>query len=257
MVDARTSVGVRILGSSFGRVLAASIWLSLGAEIACSGSPATRIGPADEADAPAPSDGERSASSTAQPLSEATSSQTTATTGPAATSDAPTTGDTTSAGDSTTLAGPTTDTGATGEGGDGTGDAETGDRAQARLCSRPYTLSGTPGKGASRGEKSPAAYADENERLRRGFDVAVDRGDRQRWTSKEGIEIDGLDPSERHTIMISAADGKRIRKLVLDFRARGGHDLCLGFDDFYNTWQLRKLRSGQRCGPCVTREDAS
>lgn len=206
-----------------------------------------------------PSDGESSPSPTAQPLSAATSSQTTATSGPVATGDVPTTGETSSAGDSTTLAGPRTDTeaAATGDGGDASGDGETGDHAQARLCSRPYTLSGTPGKGASRGDKSPAAYADANERLRRGFDVAVDRGDRQRWTSKEGIEIDGLDPSERHTIMISAADGKRIRKLVLDFRARGGHDLCLGFDDFYNTWQLRKLRSGQRCGPCVTREDAS
>ncbi len=138
------------------------------------------------------------------------------------------------------------------------GDAEEGDTGaggptSARLCSRPYTLSGTPGKGASRGGKSSADYAEATARLRRGFDVAVDGGERQRWSSKEGIEIDGLDPSRRHTVKISAADGKRVRKLVLDFRARGSDDLCLGFDDFYNTWQLRKLRSGRRCGPCVTR----
>lgn len=254
MVDTRTSAEARSSGRSFGRLFAASAWLSLGiAGVACGGSSADRVGPSQEADAPAPSGGEPSASSPDLSLSAATPSQTTAT------GEAPTTGETTTTGETgATLAEPTTDPEAAASGGgDASGDAETGERAQARLCSRPYTLSGTPGKGASRGEKSPAAYADAIERLRRGFDVAVDGGARQRWTSKEGIELDGLDPSERHTIMISAADGKRIRKLVLDFRARGGHDLCLGFDDFYNTWQLRKLRSGERCGPCVTREDAS
>ncbi len=103
-------------------------------------------------------------------------------------------------------------------------------------------------------EKGPADFADANERLKRGFDVAIGSGpQRQRWTTQRGVEFDGLDPNKRHTIFISAADGKRIRKLVLNFTKRGSNDLCLGYNDFYNTWQLRKLRSGQRCGPCVTR----
>ena len=133
------------------------------------------------------------------------------------------------------------------------GDSETGGGAGARLCSRPYSLSGTPGKGASLHELTAEAYADRTRELRRGFDVSVDRGERQLWTTKQGVEFDGLDPARRHTIMISAAGGKRIRKLVLDFGEHGSEDLCLGYSDFYGTWQLRALRSGQRCGDCVTR----
>ena len=130
---------------------------------------------------------------------------------------------------------------------------EADERPAARLCAKPYRLSGTPGKGAGRAGKSAGDDAEATARLRRGFDVRVDGGEPLRWTTKQGFELDGLDPRKRHTIVISTAKGKRIRELKLDFRARGSDDLCLAFNDFYHTWQLRKLRSGRRCGPCVTR----
>ncbi|MEZ4381302.1 MAG: hypothetical protein R3A79_08125 [Nannocystaceae bacterium] len=125
--------------------------------------------------------------------------------------------------------------------------------AGARLCARPFTLSSTPGKGSARGDNTPADYAEAIERLRPGFDVRVDRGEPLRWTTRQGFALDGLDPSKRHIVRISAADGKVVRQLTLDYRKRGGDDICLVFSDFYETWQLRRLRVGERCGPCVTR----
>ena len=136
-----------------------------------------------------------------------------------------------------------------------TGGSETG----ARLCSRPYSLSGSPGKGAGTRESAgdSSKYEAATRRLERGLEVSIGEGPGQPWTTKLGVEFDGLDPSARHTVEIVDAQGKRMKSLVLDFEARGSEELCLGFNDFYGTWQLRALRSGQRCGPCVTDSKAS
>ena len=142
------------------------------------------------------------------------------------------------------------ETGGSETGGSETGGSETG----ARLCSRPYSLSGSPGKGS--GTRESAGDSSKHEaatrRLERGLEVSIGEGPGQPWTTKVGVEFDGLDPSARHTIEIVDAQGKRMKSLVLDFEARGSEELCLGFNDFYGTWQLRALRRGQRCGPCVT-----
>lgn len=51
---------------------------------------------------------------------------------------------------------------------------------------------------------------------RRSLEVQIDERERQAWSTKLGIE-------------------------------------CLACSSFYATWQLRKLRPGRKCGPCVTR----
>lgn len=126
--------------------------------------------------------------------------------------------------------------------------------AGARLCARPYRVSDTPGKGAIRpGQDDAGDYERAAKQLARGRTVAVDERPEQPWTPKLGVEFDGLDPTSAHTITVRDADGRKVRTLKLDFRRRGSDDLCLGFDSFYATHQLRALRTGARCGPCVTR----
>jgi hypothetical protein len=122
-----------------------------------------------------------------------------------------------------------------------------------RLCSRPYGISSTPGKGAATREDSQAERAAARRRLAQGFEVRVDDLERQAWTPELGVEFDRLDPSVDHVIEIFDAKGRRVRRLSLDFARRGSDDICLSFETFYTTWQLRALAPGARCGPCVTR----
>jgi hypothetical protein len=126
---------------------------------------------------------------------------------------------------------------------------------QGRLCSRPYGISSTPGKGSSTGlDADPEAKrAAARSWLAQGLEVQVDDLERQAWTPKLGVEFDRLDPSVDHVIEIFDAKGHRVRRLRLDFERRGSDDICLGFESFYATWQLRALATGARCGPCVTR----
>ena len=143
-----------------------------------------------------------------------------------------------------------TETGAAGT------ETETGadESTSARLCSKPYRLSSTPGKGAStRAKADSPSSGSKSRKLAGGLEVAIGEAPRQAWTTKVGVEFDGLDPSQSHTIEIFDAKGKRLKSLKLDFVARKSEDLCLSRNDFYSTWQLRALRSGQRCGPCTTR----
>jgi len=139
-------------------------------------------------------------------------------------------------------------------------ESETGtepEAASARLCSQPYSLSSTPGKGSQTvqqfAEQSDADRSAATRELAAGFEVRVDEREREAWTSKVGAAFDGLDPSVEHRVEIFNARGKRIRRLTLDFDKRGSDDLCLAFNSFYATWQLQTLPSGRKCGPCVTR----
>lgn len=135
--------------------------------------------------------------------------------------------------------------------------SETGaERRIGRLCSKPYSLSSTPGKGASSrasAEDSSATRPKRSFSLTPGLEVGLEGEPRQIWTTKYGVEFDELDASEVYTIAIVEIEGKRVKTMKLDFDARGSDDLCLSYNDFYGTWQLRALRSGQRCGPCTTR----
>lgn len=121
---------------------------------------------------------------------------------------------------------------------------------QARLCSRPHDVSTTPGKGS----QTATATVTASKQFAQGLEVQIDELEAQAWTPELGVEFDGLDPAIKHTIQIfDTRTGRQIKRLSLDFTQRGSDDICLGFSSFYATWQLRVLRTGARCGPCVTR----
>ena len=99
----------------------------------------------------------------------------------------------------------------------------------------------------------------------------VDAGDgRPAGDGAYGKPLLGPDPHEGTVYTVAGTGGRSpaggpldhpaifvalntLGSLVLDFDKRGSEDLCLGLSDFYGSWQLRALRSGQRCGECVTR----
>lgn len=136
-----------------------------------------------------------------------------------------------------------------------TGASETGEPRSggARLCSRPYELSSTPGKGTRASNTRPQADAKAREQLERGFEVSVAGRPAQAWTSTRGVVFDELDPTIRHTIFIREPGGAKVKAMILDFERRDSEELCLGLNSFYMTWQLRSLRPGAGCGPCTTR----
>ena len=75
--------------------------------------------------------------------------------------------------------------------------------------------------------------------------LKVDKRSAVPWPRKESVRIEGLDPEERHLVVL-ISDGRRIASFWFRFRDFKSGDLCISIDGYQGV-QLHEARDSPWC----------
>ena len=65
-----------------------------------------------------------------------------------------------------------------------------------------------------------------------GLRVKIDKRPATAWPERESLKIDGLDPSERHVLVVLSSDGKPIESVRFKFSEFKSTELCMAYDGY-------------------------
>jgi hypothetical protein len=65
-----------------------------------------------------------------------------------------------------------------------------------------------------------------------GLKVQVDKKSVEEWPQRKALKIEGLDTSERHTLVVLDSSGKPIQSLRFKFSDYKSKDLCMSYDGY-------------------------